>query len=379
MEKIKRLSGIKYRESIRINGRTIKSPVFSRKTDCVQWLADQRSKRFETILYGDTFKLRDKLNFEDFAETWLTGKRSIGLSLSTIDNYERNLKCHIYPAVGKSDIKKITKQDLEKFQLHLSKDHNAKGTNHIMTVLKAILSEAVKEGYLIRNPSMGLKKLSEDSNVEAYWTKSEIDQFLRANFKNPFYDLFLVALNTGMRRGEMAGLKWDRIDFSLNQITISRTRDVDGLRERTKTKLKRVIPMNQLVRMTLLKLFQARKGSEFVFVNEDDSPFAVHHTYRDFAKAQAAAKISNKIRFHDLRHTFASQFMMNNGNVFDLQKILGHTDIKMTMRYAHYSPEHLQKAMQGFELGQSNELAQISPTAFNQRSAKLNESEELFG
>lgn len=92
MEKIKRKSGIKYRESIRINGRTIKSPVFSRKTDCIQWLAEQRSKRFETILYGDTFKLRDKLYFKDFAETWLTGKRSIGLSLSTIDNYERNLK-----------------------------------------------------------------------------------------------------------------------------------------------------------------------------------------------------------------------------------------------------------------------------------------------
>ncbi len=379
MEKIKRKSGFRYRESIRINGRTIKSPVFARKTDCVQWLAEQRSKKFETILYGDTFKLRDKLYFKDFAETWLTGKRSIGLSLSTIDNYERNLKCHIYPAVGSFDVKKITKHDLEKFQLELSKDHNAKGTNHIMTVLKAILSEAVKEGYLVRNPSQGLKKLSEDSNVEAYWTKSEIDQFLRANFKNPYYDLFLVALNTGMRRGEMAGLKWDRVDFALNQITISRTRDVDGLRERTKTKLKRVIPMNQLVRMTLLNLFQSKKGSEFVFLKEDESPIQVHHTYRDFAKAQAAAKISNKIRFHDLRHTFASQFMMNNGNVFDLQKILGHTDIKMTMRYAHYSPEHLQKAMQGFELGKANELTQNSPTAFNKELENISKMKVVNG
>lgn len=379
MEKIKRKTGIKYRESIRINGRTIKSPVFARKTDCIQWLADQRSKRYETVLYGDVFKLRDKLLFKDFAQSWLTGKRSIGLSASTIDNYERNLKGHILPAVGHSDMKTITKHDLEKFQLHLSKDHNAKGTNHIMTVFKAILAEAVKEGFLIRNPSQGLKKLSEDSNVEAYWTKAEIDQFLRANFQNPHYDLFLIALNTGMRRGEMAGLKWDRIDFSLNQITISRTRDVDGLRERTKTKLKRVIPMNQLVRMTLLKLFQARKGSDYIFVKEDDSPIEVHHTYRDFAKAQALAKISNKIRFHDLRHTFASQFMMNNGNVFDLQKILGHTDIKMTMRYAHYSPEHLQKAMQGFELGQTNDLAQISPTAFEKKLEVISISESKIG
>jgi integrase len=185
--------------------------------------------------------------------------------------------------------------------------------------------------------------------------------------------LILVALNTGMRKGELAGLKWDRIDFSLGQITVSRTRDIFGLKERKKTKLKRIIPMNQLMRMTFLKLFQGRKGSDFVFVDENDFPLEVHHIYRDFAKAQKHAGIANKIRFHDLRHTFASQFMMNNGNVFDLQKILGHTDIKMTMRYAHYSPEHLQKAMQGFELGYSNELTQNSPTAINSVSSNKGE------
>ena len=53
------------------------------------------------------------------------------------------------------------------------------------------------------------------------------------------------------------------------------------------------------------------------------------------------AEIEKKIRFHDLRHTYASQFMMNGGNLYDLQKILGHTDSKMTQRYAHLAPEHL--------------------------------------
>ena len=85
--------------------------------------------------------------------------------------------------------------------------------------------------------------------------------------------------------------------------------------------------------------------------------------YRDFDKAQKKAGIQTRLRFHDLRHTFASQFMMNGGNVFDLQKLLGHTDIKMTMRYAHYSPEHLQSAMKGFELGHLSEPTHILPTA----------------
>jgi site-specific recombinase XerD len=69
------------------------------------------------------------------------------------------------------------------------------------------------------------------------------------------------------------------------------------------------------------------------------------HIYRRFHKAQAKAGLTNRIRFHDLRHSFASNFMMNGGNVFDLQKILGHTDIKMTMRYAHFTPDHLQTSI----------------------------------
>ncbi len=231
-----------------------------------------------------------------------------------------------------------------------------------MGVLRSIFKDALRDGYILRNPIEGLKKISETSAIEAYWTKSEIDQFLKASFRDKHYDLILIALNTGMRKGELAGLKWDRIDFSLDQITVSRTRDNYELKETTKTKLKRIIPMNQIVRMTLLKLFQNRKGSDFVFVSEDNSPISIHHLYRDFGLAQELAGIKNRIRVHDLRHTFASQFMMNGGNIFDLQKILGHTDIKMTLRYAHFSPDHLQKAFKGFELGFTNELAQISPT-----------------
>ena len=69
------------------------------------------------------------------------------------------------------------------------------------------------------------------------------------------------------------------------------------------------------------------------------------HLYRDFAKAQKKSGLERKIRFHDMRHTFASQFMMSGGSLYDLQKILGHTKIEMTMRYAHLSADHLASAI----------------------------------
>ena len=74
-------------------------------------------------------------------------------------------------------------------------------------------------------------------------------------------------------------------------------------------------------------------------------PIGVQHMYRSFFRAQKRAGLERHFRFHDLRHTFASHFMMNGGNLYDLQKILGHSKIEMTLRYAHLAPDHLVEAI----------------------------------
>jgi site-specific recombinase XerD len=95
-----------------------------------------------------------------------------------------------------------------------------------------------------------------------------------------------------------------------------------------------------------MSLYKANhKNNPYVFLEADGTEVKYAHIYRRFHKAQDKAGIINKIRFHDLRHSFASNYMMNGGNVFDLQKLLGHTDIKMTMRYAHFTPAHLQNSI----------------------------------
>jgi site-specific recombinase XerD len=98
------------------------------------------------------------------------------------------------------------------------------------------------------------------------------------------------------------------------------------------------------VRAMLLATFAKKRNGKFVFVEKDGGEIKYAHVYRRFHQAEARAGITNKIRFHDLRHSFASNYMMNGGNVFDLQKLLGHTKIDMTMRYAHFSPNHLQSS-----------------------------------
>lgn len=79
----------------------------------------------------------------------------------------------------------------------------------------------------------------------------------------------------------------------------------------------------------------------------------MNHVYRQFRKFLKLAEVNQYYRIHDLRHTFASHFMMNGGDIYDLQKILGHSSLEMTQRYAHLAPEHLIQASNVVSFGAS--------------------------
>ncbi len=234
---------------------------------------------------------------------------------------------------------------------------------------------------MIKSPCEHIRSLSSDKKLDTFWTKSEIDQFLKANYHHDLHSFFLVAINTGMRLGEICGLCWDRVSFNDNSISITRTRDRHELKERTKTNIIRVLPMNAITRATLLNLAKNNtSASDYVFLEKSGQPIEVHHVYRKFQAAQKTANLKNQIRFHDLRHTFASQYIMNGGSIYDLQKFLGHTNISMTTRYAHHSMEYLQNAMTNFNLGEAkefvdNELAHIWPMKDKLENKKSNFSE----
>lgn len=363
METIKTKSGkLKYKEMLWINGKSLKSPRFAKITDAKKWKVEQLSNKAKQNIYGEN-KIHQKVLFSEMVIKWLSAKNSMGLAKATLKKYNDFCRVHFLPLFGYRDLKSIQKNEIENFQIFLRKSHNAKGTNLIMTGLKSVFKEAVKEGYLIKSPCEFVKKISADHRQYQFWTKSDVDQFLKANFHSEFYDLILVALNTGMRKGELAGLCWDRVDFLANTIAVTRTRDMFELKERTKTNHVRVIPMTEICRASLLKLFKNKtSGSKYVFLNSLQEKIEPHHLCRTMLNLQKKAGITNLIRFHDLRHTFASQYIMNGGSIYDLQKFLGHTSIVMTQVYAHQSMDYLQSAMKGFGLGQAETESADEPT-----------------
>src|SRR5437773_2422460 len=133
-----------------------------------------------------------------------------------------------------------------------------------------------------------------------------------------------IALETGMRYGEIMGMEWDRVDLSRGVIRL----------ELTKSGRRREVPMRQAVYDVLAALPGPRQGRVWRLQNIRTA----------FENAVAAARIDN-LHFHDLRHSFASWFMMRGGQLQTLKEILGHADLKMTLRYAHLAPEHLRSEM----------------------------------
>lgn len=209
--------------------------------------------------------------------------------------------------------------------------------------LKQIFKFALKQKIIRQNQIAEVELLPEPENDFKFFDKSEIQKILNASLGTQMHSIVVVALNTGLRIGEIFGLMWDKIDFANKSITVSRKMTRQGIQDFTKSKRIRRIGINPELEFELRKL-RKNSSSEFLFTDKSNQPYSPDHfSSRKFSVFLKEAKVRN-LRFHDLRHSYASHFVMNGGTIFELQNILGHSETSMTMRYAHLSESHMVKA-----------------------------------
>jgi len=147
--------------------------------------------------------------------------------------------------------------------------------------------------------------------------------------------IVLVALNTGMRRGEIFQLRWENVSFHDNLITVTA--------ETAKSSRKRYINMNKETQRVLKDWHKHSTREGLVFPNpETGKPLVEIKSMWSTILKDAGVK---NFRFHDLRHTFASKLVMKGAPLYMVQKLLGHSTIEMTMRYAHLSPDSTAQAV----------------------------------
>lgn len=342
VEIIKKKSGLRYREKVYIHGKP-KTKVFLRKTDADRWKRKVLLERDEANHFG--LNPMPDMNLTQFSKMW-TANRS-ELAKRSLDSYSSALRVYLVPLFGNLSLRSIRSHHGQELLNHLRNQNlSIARINFIIVFFKHLLNDAVKWDYLIKNPLINLKKLKNVNQNECYWMPHEVLKFLNSVKDDEHYYLYVVALNTGMRRGELLGLQWDKVNLEKRQIEISRSRDRYGLKSCTKTGKTVFVPMNDTTHRILSVLKFELRSLDYVFVDKNGkTPDLEHLSTRLFKKAVEKAGVK-MIKFHNLRSTFAANFCMSGGDIYTLSKILGHSTVEMTAkRYAHLHPSYLEKAV----------------------------------
>ena len=206
----------------------------------------------------------------------------------------------------------------------------AAAVNRPLALLRHLLRTAHEEWEVL--PAVPRIRLEKEPQGRLRWlTEDEIKKLLDACGTSRNRDLraaVVVAINTGLRRSELLGLTWDRVDLSRGVIRL----------EVTKSGKRREVPLNTESYAALVSLGPSESGR--VFRNQS--------LRKAYENAVANAKLDD-VNFHTLRHTFASWAIMRGVSLKELQELLGHSSLAMTMRYAHLAPERLRAAVTRLE------------------------------
>ncbi len=228
---------------------------------------------------------------------------------------------------GNRLLSEITSRNIDDFKKIRLKAVSTGTVNRELQCIRSLFNLAKRwKRFFGNNPVSEARLIQVNNQKERILSKEEEDRLLALS--NPYLKPILItALNTGMRKNEILTLKWTNIDRDTSVITLEHTN--------TKTKTTRRIPINSVLRKLLLEQMLKSGGNEFIFLNPTGNPYKRHDSIKGaFERLCKKAGVTG-LRFHDLRHTAATRMIEAGASIVAVSKILGHSDIKMTMRYTH--------------------------------------------
>lgn len=247
----------------------------------------------------------------------------------------------IRPHLGTRMLAALTRKELEDWRGKLIGTAAAASINAGITTLSSACRWFVEQHWIGENPCRGIKRL-ERPQRQYLWirTRAEFERVLQ-HLGGDFRDMAAVAVGTMIRLDEMLHLQWDDVDLDNRLLTIQR-----GRKGPPKNGKIRHVPILDSVLPVLKARALRRDGSKLVFpgatgVRSQQPPG------RALKRALLKTGIDTRTRWHDLRHTGASWWVMAGGDIFRLSKLLGHSDVKVTRdTYAHLAPEAWQQDYQ---------------------------------
>ena len=303
--------------------------------------------------------------FKDYCALWLEGYIKPTKRRTTYQRYSSLLKKYISPKIGKMLLDKITRGHVRNTLMDIHKKGLSKSTvSAARNVISGIFEHAIDEELVKDNPSKGILGklgLDERKNREPVqpMTAGEVSLFLDTckKYRKDWYPFFLCAFRTGMRLGELLALHWEDIDWNSKYIHVQRAFR-NGRITKTKTSRSRRVDMSDQLFDELEDLYKKRK-EEGLKAGKGAPEEIVFHTHCDYTSQNTIRNIWKRmlgkaklrdLRFHDIRHTFASLLLSNGESPVYVKEQLGHSSIQMTVDiYGHLIPSSNRKAVNALD------------------------------
>ena len=346
------------------------------KSECVEKLKQLQ----EQYAPPKSDKIKLEMPFGEWMDFWYQNYSKPKLRPTTRSGYEGRIYRHIISELGNIPLDQLTQNDLQQFYARLKKsgrllhaEHYGKGLSDRMVRAchmncRSALEKAVQEGLIRMNPAVGCKLPPKKAREMQVLTREEIQRFLIQAKAEGYFELFLLELTTGLRRGELLALQWDDLDFKTGTLTVNKqVYEVKGRLQvsipKTRASIRRLVLPPGVVEV--LRQYRETVDSRWMFpspVKEDTpmTPGAVRRRLQIILE-RAGCK---RIRFHDLRHTFATLSLESGMDVKTLSAMLGHVSAATTLDiYTHVTGDMQSEAAAKIDRGLGNEIQEESVQA----------------
>ena len=303
-----------------------------------------------------------RMTLGEWLDRWLTEYKAGTVRPGTLKSYRCYIEYYIKPQLGDKQISLISQQDIQRMYRRLKtegriREHPEMGhqlsdsmVRHIHSTLHAALKDAVQAHVIPRNPTEGTTAPKPNYKPKRILTRAELDAFLAVVEQDEVWrDFFQTELMTGLRRGEICGLQWNDFDGEAGTLKVCRTLHSQRKGEYTVGETKTGKGMRTiLLPKTVADILRRRRAdtiSQWIFPDpvKPEDPVNPGSAYLHMKTLLRRAGLPS-IRFHDLRHTFATAMLNNGANIENVQKLLGHERLSTTEIYTHTSFEQLKQA-----------------------------------
>lgn len=346
------------------------------KRECAEKLKALR----DSIRGAEPERPKADMTFGAWMDRWYQTECKPAICPKTQADYENRIYQHIIPELGHIPLAKLTPGDLQQFYIRLKQggrllrtEKYGPGLSDRMVkschvTCRVALDRAVAQGLILKNPALTCKAPTTHPKEMQVLTQEEMQRLLIQAKENDCYELLLLELSTGLRRGELLALRWDDLDFRTGELRIERqVQRVKGkltvTQPKTKSSIRTVIlPVPVL---NILKNYRKGVNSKWMFPSpkKGDSPLDPAAVRKKLAIVLERAGCKH-VRFHDLRHTFSTNALEHGMDIKTLSAVIGHVSSATTLNvYAHVTDEMRQSAAAKIDRAIAKVESQPEPAA----------------